>query len=218
MKKLLAGLIEFREVHLEAYRQRYEKQRYGQAPDVVFITCSDSRVSPNWYVSTDPGELFEIKNLGNIVPAYHRKMDSGCCAESAEIEHAFANFPIEHIVVCGHSECTAMQAIALGLDQQPGALSRWLRNTNLHVREGEILNEDGEIKGDFFSSLSLVNKLAQLNVLHQMHNLRTIQVIADKIANQDLKIHGWYFDLISASIYSYREKSQEFILLGQEGR
>lgn len=216
MKRLLSGILEFREVHLQAYQERFAQIKYGQAPDVIFITCSDNRVAPNWYLSTDPGELFVIRNMGNILPSYVKKLESGYCSECAGLEHALANFPIEHIVICGHSECTAMHAIATNVDQNKGPLGRWLRNSRLRLLEGEI-QSDVQIKGDYFAGLSLINKLAQLNVAHQIKNLKSYPPVAERVANETLKIHGWYFDMSSAMIYSYKEEIAEFRLLGAEG-
>lgn len=214
MKKLLEGILEFRVQHLQSYRERYEKMVSGQAPDVLFIACSDSRVVPNLFASTDPGELFVVRNMGNMIPPYSKKFAEQGHSEFAEIEHALTNLPIEHIVICGHSECSAMHTLASN-QQTNGSVAQWLKNCGFRMDDHEI-DANVQIKGDYFTSLSLINKMSQINILQQIKHVKTHPLIAQKISSQNLKIHGWYFDLKTADIYTYREKSSQFILISED--
>src|SRR5271165_3350755 len=104
MKKLINGIVEFRRNVQKGYRQAFGKLADGQAPDTLFIACSDSRVVPNTFASADPGDLFVIRNVGNLVP--HAKTPDN--SEAAAMEFAVEKLGVSDIIVCGHSECGAM--------------------------------------------------------------------------------------------------------------
>src|SRR3982751_1421327 len=128
MKKLVLGILEFRQKMLPAYRDKFNKLAKGQHPDALFITCSDSRVAPNWFASTDPGDLFVIRNVGNLIPCCgedgHSIADE---SEAAAIEFAIINLNVTNIIVCGHSDCGAMHAVLNGREKvQAPNLRAWL--------------------------------------------------------------------------------------------
>src|SRR3954470_19584993 len=128
MKKLIRGILDFRKNVLPARREMFARLADGQAPDVLFITCSDSRVAPNWFASTDPGDLFVIRNIGNLVPPCDLDGHAhGETSVAAAVEFSQTTLSVKDIVVCGHSGCGAMQAIVGGLDKLPSSnLKRWL--------------------------------------------------------------------------------------------
>ena len=112
MQKLVSGIVEFRRSTQESYREAFGKLAVGQFPDALFIACSDSRVVPNTFASTDPGDLFVVRNVGNLIPPCdvqgHSSADE---SEAAAIEFAIQNLSVKNIIVCGHSECGAMGAL-----------------------------------------------------------------------------------------------------------
>jgi len=107
MRKLLKGVHEFQTNYFSSHREMFEKLSLGQHPRILFITCSDSRIDPNLICQTEPGELFIIRNVGNIVPPY--SVTSG--GEGAAIEYAVESLGIKSIIVCGHSHCGAMKGL-----------------------------------------------------------------------------------------------------------
>src|SRR5690349_5188813 len=112
MRKLVWGIVEFREQQLPQYVEHFRNLADGQSPDTLFITCADSRVVPNLLVSTDPGELFTMRNLGNLVPpATAEGLSTGDLSEASAIEYAVQVLRVANIVVCGHSGCGAMKAV-----------------------------------------------------------------------------------------------------------
>src|SRR5260221_6050909 len=114
MKKLVKGIIDFRRKGLPGYREKFGHLALGQSPDTLFIACSDSRVVPNTFASADPGDLFVIRNVGNLIaPADPSGLSPSDESEGAAIEFAVLTLGVRDIIVCGHSECGAMQA-ALG--------------------------------------------------------------------------------------------------------
>lgn len=208
MKKLLRGIVEFRKNVRPDYREKFSKLALGQNPDTLFVACSDSRVVPNVFASTDPGDLFVIRNVGNLIPQCgedgHSKSDE---SEAAALEFSILNLDVSHIVICGHSECGAMNAILKGREQVgPPNLRSWLRH-------GEISKTHNLINAN---NLSPLNFLSQLNVLAQLEHLRSYPFIQERVASQRTKLHGWWFDLSTADVYAYEEALNKFILIDEE--
>ena len=110
MKKLLNGIVDFRKNVRPAVKDTFALLALGQRPDTLFIACSDSRVVPNLFASTEPGDLFVIRNVGNLIPPFSEG-ESGphFGSEAAAIQFALTQLPITEIVVCGHSECGAIK-------------------------------------------------------------------------------------------------------------
>src|SRR5580692_5667497 len=128
MKKLIQGIMEFRRTRRESMRETFAELALGQKPDCLFIACSDSRVAANVFASTDPGDLFVIRNLGNIMPPHP---DSGSAVAALEF------LGVRHIVVCGHSDCGAIRAMALQPGPDPGSpLGAWLRHAHKATASG----------------------------------------------------------------------------------
>jgi carbonic anhydrase len=116
MKKLINGILEFRKKTLNEYKNKFSNLALGQSPDALFIACCDSRVVPNLLVSTDPGDLFVVRNIGNLIPPYNKDNKNIITSEVAAIEFSLTKLSISDIIICGHSECGAMQAVLDGLD------------------------------------------------------------------------------------------------------
>ena len=117
MPKIAAGVVKFQKEAFPERKDLFEGLAGGQSPETLFITCSDSRISPNLVTQTEPGEIFVIRNAGNIVAPHTKQTDGG----SATIEYAVAALKVQHIVVCGHMGCGAMAAAVdpSGLDALP---------------------------------------------------------------------------------------------------
>src|SRR5881227_2975221 len=125
MEKILDGVRRFRETVFREQQPLFERLARRQAPQALFITCSDSRINPNLITQTDPGELFILRNAGNIVPPYGASRGG----EEGSIEYAVSVLGVEDIIVCGHSHCGAMSAL---LDPAKAAsfpaIRNWLDN------------------------------------------------------------------------------------------
>src|SRR5579864_5678527 len=131
MKKLVKGIIDFQKNVRPNYRETFARLALGQSPDTLFIACSDSRVAPNVFASTDPGDMFVIRNVGNIVPPCggDHGLSSADESEAAAIEFAVLNLKVTDVIVCGHSECGAMQALLNGREKVNSPnLKAWLRH------------------------------------------------------------------------------------------
>ena len=211
MKKLIQGIINFRQTTQENYKDLFARLAKGQSPETLFISCSDSRVVPNLFTSTAPGDLFVLRNVGNLIPPCGDNGVSGSDeSEASAIEYSVLNLDVSDIIVCGHSECGAMKAL-LGDRSKINApnLQNWLRHGDLALDQ---LNSGVE----FDSSLSKQNQLSQLNVLLQMENIKSYPDVKKRIKEGTLAVHGWWFDIAKADVYAYQESANEFTLIDKE--
>ena len=207
MKKLIQGIIDFRASLSPENQEKFAQLALGQSPDVLFIACSDSRVVPNLFASTDPGDLFVVRNVGNIVPCSETNKNT-CCAEAAAIEFSVDVLKVRNIIICGHSECGAMQAMASGIDT-PEHVETWLNNSikSLDRLKNEPLNS---------MPAERYNQLSQVHVIQQLENLMTYDVIKEKVENNTLGIHGWWFDIATAQVMAYDKSKNQFVIINDE--
>lgn len=206
MKKLIRGLLDFQRHTLRPYRATFARLAKGQSPDCLFITCADSRVVPNLLVSTDPGDLFTVRNVGNLVPRAHASgLSTGDRSDAAALEYALGHLPVEDIVVCGHSGCGAMKAVLAG-QEVPGApnLSAWLENAAPAMQ----LFREGRNVG---VGIPEADRLSQLNVLVQLENIASYPVVQERLAAGTLRLHGWWFDIAHAQVHAYRKGLDRFV-------
>lgn len=206
MKKLIRGLLEFQRHTLPSYRATFARLAKGQTPDCLFISCADSRVVPNLLVSTDPGDLFTVRNVGNLVPpataAGHSTLDR---SEAAAIEFALGSLPVTDLVVCGHSGCGAMKALLAGgrIEGAPN-LEQWLAHGTPALealRAGEQLGVEWPE----------ADRLSQLNVLAQLEHIKTYPIVRERLAAGALRLHGWWFDIAQAQVHAYRPSLARFL-------
>lgn len=208
MKKLINGIVEFRKNISKENKQLFSELALGQKPDALFIACSDSRVVPNLFASTNPGDLFVLRHIGNLIPP--QCSNCGENAPQAAIEFSLHNLKISNIIVCGHSECFAMTAIAENLKiANCPHLELWLKHGQealAKVRQGLIFNPN----------LSLTNQVSQANVLLQMEHLLTYPFIRERVEAKTLKIHGWWFDIGHADVYCFEPLFNQFVLIDEQ--
>lgn len=211
MKKLIRGIVEFRRKVQKDYREAFGRLATGQSPDTLFIACSDSRVVPNTFASTNPGDLFVLRNVGNLVPPCgehgHSSSDE---SEAAAIEFSILSLNVSYIIVCGHSECGAMRAI-MGNRQRVEApnLKSWLRH-------GDAALEQLKAGQQLEPYLTDYNQLSQLNVLLQIEHIKSYPAVQERLAQKTLAIHGWWFDIAKADVYSYSDEVKKFVLIDEK--
>ena len=207
MKKLLNGIVDFRKNVRPTVKDTFALLALGQRPDTLFIACSDSRVVPNLFASTEPGDLFVIRNVGNLIPPYQANSNA-LGSEAAAIEFGLSNLPITEVIVCGHSECGAIGALSKGEPTGAPAIDCWLHNGAGSLRELEA----GASLGNH---LERHNQLSQLNVLEQLEHLKTYPVVQERLASGQLRLHGWYFDIKEANVYEYEPSEGRFHLIDE---
>nr|WP_211193636.1 carbonic anhydrase [Pyxidicoccus fallax] len=188
------------------YRDVFTKLAKGQSPDCLFISCADSRVVPNLLVSTDPGDLFVVRNVGNLVPPSDAHGHStGDQSEPAALEFSLKHLPVEDIVVCGHSSCGAMKAVlAGGVGPETPNLAHWLTHGQAALRT----LRDGSTVGE---GLPEYDRLSQLNVLQQLEHIKTYPLVKERLEAGTIRLHAWWFDIAAAQVHAWRPALGRFV-------
>lgn len=200
MEKIISGVVKFGETPYEERKKLFAELANGQSPEVLFITCADSRIDPNLVTQTAPGDLFIIRNAGNIVPT-HTKTAGG---NTASIEFAVAALGVKHIVVCGHTDCGAMKgALNLSALGELPHVQDWLDHSRAAVEV--VKAKHGQ------ATLEELDSLTEENVLLQLQHLRTHPVVASKLASKEVDLHAWVYDIKHGSVSAYDETGDKFV-------
>jgi carbonic anhydrase len=208
--RLLAGIAEFQRRRAAQLRPVLsELAEDGQVPKVLFITCADARVVPSLITASGPGDLFTIRNVGNLVPLYDPGRPAAEAAVGAGIEYGVDVLGVETIVVCGHSRCGAVQALAESRSLPP-QLAAWLEHGVESLRRSGL-----GAHGPLGHALdSPTERLALANVAAQLANLRTYPSVRAATAAGRLRLVGMYFDLASAQTLVLDPETQTFRPIG----
>jgi carbonic anhydrase len=203
MRRLIKGLQQFRSKYVSTHHDLLEQLSHGQKPRVLFITCSDSRIDPNRLTDTDLGDLFVIRNAGNIIPPY----GAANGGEGATVEYAVHALGIEQIVVCGHSHCGAMKGLLqVGeLEEKMPLVYDWLKHAEA-TRRLVIDNYYDRSKEE------LLEIMIAENVLTQIENLETYPVVRAKLFRGTLKIYAWIYLIETGEVLAYDPKTHSYLL------
>lgn len=205
MQKLIKGIHRFQNEVFKSKVDLFKELEKGQNPQVLFITCSDSRINPNLLTQTDPGDLFIIRNAGNIIPPHGTEYSSVMAA----VEFAIVGLNIKDIVVCGHSHCGAMKALLNPqLMENMPAMKMWLKNAE--ATKNVVFNYYKHLEGD-----ARLMAAVEENVLIQLDNLKTHPVVAERIEAKELRLHAWVYKFETGMVFAYDSESGQFIPLAE---
>ncbi|MFF0296300.1 carbonic anhydrase [Kitasatospora sp. NPDC004615] len=183
MQNLTEGVARFQRDVFPAKAELFAHLATHHTPDTLFISCSDARVVPELITGTEPGDLFVIRTAGNLVPAYTPEADG----ISASIEYAVAALNVKDIIVCGHSACGAMTALAEGHDLTAApAVASWLRHADASIARTTKAGD--------------VDALVRENVRAQLANLATHPSVAKTLAAGTVTLHGWVYDIPTGNV------------------
>ncbi|BBP78706.1 carbonic anhydrase [Pseudomonas gingeri NCPPB 3146 = LMG 5327] len=204
MQAIIDGVLKFQREAFPGRSALFKQLATTQNPDVLFVTCSDSRVVPELLTQQEPGDLFVIRNAGNIVPSYGPEPGG----VSATVEYAVAVLGVRDIVICGHSDCGAMTAISTCkcLDHLP-AVANWLR----HAESAKVINA-ARVHA---SPEARLDALVRENVVAQLANLKTHPSVALALEQGRLNLHGWVYDIESGSIATLDGRTGRFVSLAE---
>jgi len=201
MEKLISGFHEFRSQISPEQRKLFAKLAHKQEPRILFITCSDSRVEPHVLTHTGPGDLFMLRNAGNLVPPYGA-VHGG---EAASIEYAMHVLKVKHVIVCGHTNCGAREALIHPDHAKDLAATRaWLDQAEATRR---IV---WEREADHLDDEALVASAKTENILVQLQNLRTHPSVAVRLYKEEVQLHGWIYNIESGDICFYNPETKSF--------
>ncbi|MCA8992490.1 MAG: carbonic anhydrase [Planctomycetaceae bacterium] len=205
MQKLIQGIHNFQSTEFRPLKGLFESLSRGQSPETLFITCSDSRIDPSLLTQAAPGELFILRNAGNIVPP-HGAANGG---EAATIEFAVAGLGVKDIIICGHSHCGAMDGLLRPekLESLP-AVSSWLS----HAATTQRIVKDNyqHLEGN-----KLLTATVEENVLVQLENLKTLPAVASRLVKGDLHLHGWVYKIETGEVFAFDSTGGQFVPIAE---
>ncbi|AJO79668.1 carbonic anhydrase [Pseudomonas chlororaphis] len=202
MQDIIDGFLKFQRHAFPERAGLFKDLATRQSPRALFISCSDSRLVPELVTQREPGELFVIRNAGNIVPSYGPEPGG----VSASVEYAVAALQVADIVICGHSDCGAMTAIATCkcLDHMP-AVAGWLR----YADSARVVNEARQ----HAHPQAKVEAMVRENVIAQLANLQTHPSVRLALEEGRVTLHGWVYDIESGAIEAFDGGTGRFVSL-----
>lgn len=203
MEKLYRGIHKFQKSYFKKEEEFFRRLSGKQDPDVLFITCADSRVDPTLVTQSRPGDLFIVRNVGNIVPPYDAIRDKNSVA--AALEFAVLVLKVADIIVCGHSNCGAMKVLFQDENKflNMPHLREWV-DLSKTVRDHVEQHYTG-------ASPDLKERIMEKeNVLEQLKNIETYPFISQALEHGDVYLHGWYYDIGSGEVLSYNPVTDSF--------
>ncbi len=200
MEKLLQGLLKFQEEVFTKKKELFASLSRQQKPRAVFVTCSDSRIDPTLLTQTEPGDLFIIRNAGNLIPTYGAAIGGS----TASLEYGISVLQVKDIIVCGHTDCGAMEALLHQekLQELP-AVKAWLQHAETTVR---IMNDlYAHLQGEELFAATI-----RENVLVQLDHLKTHPAVATGLRRGNLRLHGWVYSIETGEVWVYDSKKKAF--------
>lgn len=203
MQKLVSGVHKFQSEIFGPKKALFKSLSEGQSPEALFIACSDSRIAPNLLTQTNPGDLFILRNAGNLVPPY----GDGKSAEAATIEFAVAGLGVKHIILCGHTRCGAMKGLLHpeSLEGMP-AVRAWLTHAEATRR---VMQENySHLEGE-----ALLTATIEENILAQIENLRTHPSVRARLSKGTLALYAWVYKIETGEVFQFEHERGQFALL-----
>ena len=207
VEQLIAGFRRFREQHFQNHDNLYQRLvERGQKPRILVVACCDSRVDPALVFDCDPGDLFVIRNVANMVPPLEDR--SGHHGTTAAIEYGVSVLGVKHIIVLGHAHCGGINALvrAGGVCGQGSYIDDWMclaESARTGVME-EMPQASPEEKE---------RACEQRSILVSLDNLKTFPWVSERVASGLLTLHGWYFDIEGGQLLRYDAATGDFVAI-----
>jgi carbonic anhydrase len=207
MEQLVRGVHFFQDIGYRQHKRLFERLKDSQHPEACFITCADSRIDPNLITHSQPGQLFIVRNVGNVIPCYGTSNNG----ELAAVEYAVVELGIQDVIVCGHTGCGAMKALVGQMSPEATlrvpSVVNWLRHAD--ATQQIIREHYSHLTGE-----ALAKAAAEENVLVQLEHLRTLPVIAARVPSGKVRLHGWMYKIDSGEVFHYDADVGQFVRFG----
>jgi carbonic anhydrase len=191
------GLRQFRREYFPKFREHYQRLvSEGQKPSTLFLGCADSRVVPDLLTNALPGDLFVVRNVGNLVPPF--EPDAGFHGTSAGIEFATLILKVKDIVVCGHSHCGAIRSLFQPLEVDAPHITRWLELARPAVLDSREMTDE------------TLRRAERGSVALQIQNLMTFPMVRERVERGDLCLHGWHYVIEEGRVFGLDTGTGEF--------
>jgi carbonic anhydrase len=212
MDKILRGVSEFIRRRRPRLRATFKRLAHGQNPVALLLTCSDSRVVSSLLLGTDPGDLFEVRTVGNLIaPATDKGTASvGDESEAAALEYALLALDVKNLVVMGHSGCGAMNSVLKGsVPAGASNLERWL--VHAKASQEKLARAPG-----IDERLAPEDRLSQANVLQQLEHIVSYALVAERVGRGEVELHGAWFDVERADLHVWSVAERRFVRMDEE--
>ncbi|XP_066603916.1 beta carbonic anhydrase 1 [Prorops nasuta] len=240
MDRIIKGIMMYRQCHREGMVKQFQKVRDNPEPKAVFFTCMDSRMIPTRFTETNVGDMFVVRNAGNVVPHSQHFVDELTMCEPAALELGCVVNDIRHVIVCGHSDCKAMNLLyalrdeefASQVNRRISPLRAWLcahAHTSLEkfqqleitgFREPILFQAETPLRKfvayiDPDNKFAIEDKLSQINTLQQLQNIASYGFLKKRLETHDLHIHALWFDIYTGDIYYFSRANKRFIEINE---
>ncbi|XP_012275169.1 beta carbonic anhydrase 1 [Orussus abietinus] len=240
MDRILKGVMKYRKCHKEGMVKQFEQVKLHLEPKAVFFTCMDSRMIPTRFTETNVGDMFVVRNAGNIVPHSQHFADELTMCEPAALELGCVVNNIKHIIVCGHSDCKAMNLLYALRDQEFSSqanrrispLRAWLcAHASSSLAKFQQLQEKGFQEPTLFQAETplrkfvayidpedkypVEDKLSQINTLQQLQNVASYGFLKKRLERHELHIHALWFDILTGEIHYFSRANKRFIEINE---
>lgn len=203
IKKLIKGFKRFQQNYFKSDDALFDQLRHGQTPKVLLIGCSDSRVDPAILTDCRPGDLFVVRNVANLIPPY--EPDVRYHGVSSAIEYAVRVLQVEHVIVMGHSHCGGIDALMRSSKESPIGefIDHWVQIARpaKDIVLRDLSNKPFDIQA---------RACEQASIMISLENLLTFPWVAERVQDEKLALHGWYFDLQAGQMLGYHPETGEF--------
>ena len=197
---LLFGVERYRKERKKAYEELFDQLGEAQKPHTLFITCSDSRINPSLITSSEPGELFIVRNVGNIIPAMGT---DDTPAEGAAIEFGIGALGVEEVIICGHTRCGALKGAFQGIDPKVfPSVAKWVEPIAAERKKHPSVSDPEEF--------------VKIHVVEQARNVLGYPIVRKKISEGQLRVHCWIYDVAAGEFLEWTGKDFEFVPLGPD--
>ncbi len=210
IKNLIKGFKRFQKNYFKSDDALFEQLRQCQKPKVLLVGCSDSRVDPAILTDCQPGDLFIIRNVANLIPPY--EPDARYHGVSSGIEYAVRFLQVEHVIVMGHSHCGGIEALLRSTAESPVGefIDHWVDIAR--PAKEKVLQELASKPFD-----KQARACEQASIMISLENLLTFPWLAERVEAEQLALHGWYFDLDAGQMLAYHPETGEFEQLRSGG-
>ncbi|XP_053960040.1 beta carbonic anhydrase 1 [Anastrepha ludens] len=236
MERILRGIMRYRNTTREQMVKEFQKVRDHPEPKAVFFTCMDSRMIPTRYTDTHVGDMFVVRNAGNVIPHAQHFQDEYFSCEPAALELGCVVNDIRHIIVCGHSDCKAMNLLyklqcedySSQLNRRLSPLRSWMwTHANSSLEHFKAWRDDGMQGPLIFSSetplrrfvayidpedkFAMEDKLSQIHTLQQLSNVASYGFLKPRLESHDLHVHALWFDIYTGDVYYFSRGAKRFV-------
>jgi len=197
----IAGSRRFQEKYFSEDKDLFEQLRHGQQPKTLIVACADSRVDPALLTGAEPGDMFVIRNVANLVPPYEPA--GNFASVPAALEFAVLSLEVEHVIVLGHAQCSGIHALMSGAGPGGEFIGKWV---SIAQRARERVLAELPAKPTALQERAC----EQAAILLSLENLMTYPWIAQRVTAGAMHLHGWYFDIADGSLLHYSPSSNAF--------